>query len=231
MALRSGLGCGYAARLRRAARLACMLSQTSASSGLTSRSTATMPRRTSAAMDVSALAAASFRQRSSGFATGSVKSGLVALVIRSSLFGVSSWSGDRSLELCNSSWRPRGACKAASSVLCAGLRFLSYCYCSRRAAPRTRAPHGWRPQCSTCRSTKRGGPNITAPGVRGLCPRLLAPTGFSSEASRKLGQNSACRRVGTPWPCKNPSEIACIRSSARLDEAPTAWRRSARSTS
>ena len=38
-----------------------------------------------------------------------------------------------------------------------------------------------------------------------------SPTGFSPEASRKLGQNSACRRVGTPCPCKNPSESACIR--------------------
>ena len=100
-----------------------------------------------------------------------------------------------------------------------GSRFLSYCYCSCRAAPRTRAPHGWRAQCSTCRSTKRGGPNITAPGVRGLCPRLLARRG----SARRLPENSGKTRHVAGWgrrgrakiPAKLPA-FAARRGSTRL---------------
>ena len=100
-----------------------------------------------------------------------------------------------------------------------GSRFLSYCYCSCRAAPRTRAPHGWRAQCSTCRSTKRGGPNITVPGVRGLCPRLLARRG----SARRLPENSGKTRHVAGWgrrgrakiPAKLPA-FAARRGSTRL---------------
>jgi hypothetical protein len=85
--------------------------------------------------------------------------------------------------------------------LCAGLRFLSYCYCSRRAAPRTRAPHG------------------LAASVFNLAEHDGAQAWRLPDNSPKTRHSTGRGRCSR---AKIPAKVAALRGSARLGEARTA---------